>query len=164
MSDTVSAGVREPVAASFQVLQNTLQNADPSSKIRQRFQYRTAGSAVSSRPHHCPFSGATRNWCVWREFFAIWTQNRHPPSQSLGSQTGRKQGKAGTPRFIVFNRELPAGDAHVAVDSGVPVAPVNHEIMSLGFARDSGSDCILEVIVALGTTQGRSEVGGVLLA
>ena len=61
-------------------------------------------------------------------------------------------------------RKLTAGDTHVAVDSGVPVAPVNHEIMSLGFAGDSGSDCILEVIVALGTTQKRSEVGGVLSA
>jgi hypothetical protein len=38
-------------------------------------------------------------------------------------------------------------------------APVNHKIMSLGFAGDSGSDCILEVIVALGTTQGRSGAG-----
>jgi hypothetical protein len=52
----------------------------------------------------------------------------------------------------------------VAIDGSAPVAPVNHEIMSLGFAGDSGSDCLLEVIVALGTTQGRSEVGGVLLA
>ena len=61
-------------------------------------------------------------------------------------------------------RKLPAGDTHVAVNGGALVTPVDDEVVSFGFAIDSGSDCLFEELVALGTAQGRSEVGGVLLA
>jgi hypothetical protein len=93
MSDTASAGVREPVAASFQVLQNTLQNADPSSKIRQRFQCYMAGSAVSivrttdwqvhneiarSRAAAMPLRSAIGGPAAEVRTFRVWPSLGHP--------------------------------------------------------------------------------------
>ena len=102
--------------------------------------------------------------CASPRFYTAKTLNRHTSRRICAAIQAENTTKAWTPRFILITRKLPAGDAHVAVDGSAPVAAVDHEIMSLGFAGDSGSDCILEVIVALGMAQGRSEVGGVLLA
>lgn len=67
-------------------------------------------------------------------------------------------------QFAPGNQESPAGDTHVAIDGGAPVAPVDDEVMSLRFASNSVTDRLLKKLVAFGATQGRTKVGGILLA
>ena len=59
---------------------------------------------------------------------------------------------------------LAAGDTHVTADGWLLMAPVDDEIVALGFSRDTLNDGLLDQIIALGSPKRGAKVGFILLA
>src|SRR5688572_11494464 len=76
----------------------------------------------------------------------------------------RARAERGLRRTGVSGARSSTGHAHVARYRRPCGAPIDDEVVSLRLAQDRGVDRRIDQVVALGRAQGRTQVGGILLA